>query len=168
MKKYIEKLSLNRANTLILRPSIVVDEGGWLLFLKSCKFAGEVIAPAGGEVSHVRITKRVHVARTIESYIFGDLEVPNELYESIDSVGEIIGRQLIYGNNSNNYFDNSIKNILMVILCSWAIPDRLAFIIQRFAVSRIRTTGSSNKSSELVVDGMTRLYLFGNHTKQYP
>lgn len=70
-KKLIEKYSSHHANTSILRPTVVIDEGGWKSFFSSCSLANQVIAPAGGEGCRIKITRREHVAIKIENCILG-------------------------------------------------------------------------------------------------
>ena len=164
-KKLIEKYSSNRSNTSILRPTVVIDEGGWKTFFSLCRFADQVVAPAGGQESRIKITRREHVARTIENCIFGNQNVPSELFESIEAINAVTGCEIVYGKNSFNYFDSAIKNFLLIFLSSWFIPDRLAFMLQNAILSRSTQANSNVKFSKLIIDGMTRLYLFGGHTK---
>jgi len=164
-KKLIEKYSSNRSNTSILRPTVVIDEGGWKSFFSSCRLANQVIAPARGEGSRIKITTREHVAITIENCIFGNQNLPSELFESIEAVNAVIGREMVYSKNSLNYFDSAIKNVLLIFLSSWILPDRLAFMLQNVILRRSAQANSNVKLSTLRIDGMTRLYLFGGHTK---
>ena len=164
-KKLIEKYSSNRSNTSILRPTVVIDEGGWKTFFSLCRFADQVVAPAGGQESRIKITRREHVARTIENCIFGNQNVPSELFESIEAVNAVTGCEMVYSKSSLNYFDSAIKNVLLIFLSSWVLPDRLAFMLQNAILSRSAQANSNVKFSTLRIDGMTRLYLFGGHTK---
>ena len=164
-KKLIEKYSSHRANTLILRPTVVIDEGGWKSFFSSCRMADQVIAPAGGEESRIKITRREHVAITIESCIFGNQNLSSELFESIEDVNTVIGCEIQYSKSSYNYFDSALKNVLMIFFSSWVLPDRLAFILQNAILSRSAQANPDVKFSKLRIDAMTRLYLFGRHTK---
>jgi len=164
-KKLIERESLNRDNTLILRPTVVTDEGGWKSFFISCKSAGRIIGPVGGENSRVKVTKRDYIARTIENSILSNQYVAKELFESHAPVGTVIGREIVFGENSYNFFNSSIKNILLIILSSWLVPDSVTFFIQNAILTRTESSDSDAGDSELVIEGMTRLYLFGDHTK---
>ena len=164
-KKRIEKYSLDRDNMVILRPTVVTDEGGWKSFFMSCKSAGRAIAPAGGERSRIKVTRRAHIAKTVENCIFNDDNVPLELFESIDPVDIVIGCQIVFGENNSNFFDSAIKNILLIIFNSWLVPDSVVFILQKAMLLRAGSADPNAKSSQVVIDGMTRLYLFGHHTK---
>jgi len=164
-KKLIERESLNRDNTLILRPTVVTDEGGWRSFFISCKSAGRIIGPVGGENSRVKVTKREHIAKTIENCILSNQDVPKELFESLAPVSTVIGREIVFRENSYNFFNSFIKNVLLIILSSWLVPDRVTFFIQNAILNRTESSNLDSGESELVIEGMTRLYLFGDHTK---
>jgi hypothetical protein len=164
-KKLIERESFNRDNTLILRPTVVTDEGGWKAFFISCKSAGRIIGPVGGENSRVKVTKRDHIAKSIENCILSKQDVPKELFESFEPVGKVIGREIVFCAKSYNFFNNSIKNVLTIILSSWLVSDRVTFFIQNAILNRTKSSDSGVGYSEVVIEGMTRLYLFGDHTK---
>ncbi len=164
-KKLIEKESLNRDNTIILRPTVVTDEGGWKAFFILCKSAGRIIGPIGGENSRVKVTKRDHIAKSIENCILSMQDVPKEMFESFEPVGKVIGQEIVFCAKSYNFFNNSIKNVLTIILSSWLVPDRVTFFIQNVILNRTKSSDSSVGYSEVVIEGMTRLYLFGDHTK---
>ncbi len=164
-KKLIERESLNRDNTLILRPTVVTDEGGWRSFFISCKSAGRIIGPVGGENSRVKVTRRDYIAKTIENCILSNQDVPKELFESLAPVSTVIGREIVFRENSYNFFNSFIKNVLLIILSSWLVPDRVTFFIQNAILNRTESSNLNSGESELVIEGMTRLYLFGDHTK---
>jgi hypothetical protein len=164
-KKLIERESLNRGNTLILRPTVVTDEGGWKAFFISCKSADRIVGPVGGENSRVKVTKRDHIAKTIENCILSNQDVPKELFESLSPVSMVIGREIVFRDNSYNFFNSFIKNVLLIILSSWLVPDRVTFFIQNAILNRTESSNLDSGESELVIEGMTRLYLFGDHTK---
>ena len=164
-KKLIERESLNRDNTLILRPTVVTDEGGWRSFFISCKSAGRIIGPVGGENSRVKVTKRDHIAKTIENCILSNQDVPKELFEFLAPVSTVIGREIVFRENSYNFFNSFIKNVLLIILSSWLVPDKVTFFIQNAILNRTESSNLDSGESELVIEGMTRLYLFGDHTK---
>ena len=164
-KLSIEKYSSQRDNMVTLRPTIVIDEGAWRSFFLSCKSADRVIAPSRGDRSRIKITTRAHIAQTVENCIFSNEDLPPELFESIAPVDDVIGCQVVFGDNNSNFFDSTIKNILVIILSSWLIPDRVVFILQKAMLSRAELPASNANPNQLVIEGMTRLYLFGDHTK---
>lgn len=164
-KKLIEKYSISKRNVLILRPTIVTDEGGWRLFFDLCKSSKKTIGPIQGKFSKVKITKRYHVARQIEACILGNEKFSEEIYESIDEIKNVIGSNLEFNNNSNNYFENNFKNLLLVILSSWILPNKLVFYFQNIMIKKSKNViQSRRKYDNFVIEGMTRLYLFGSHT----
>lgn len=164
-KLSIEEYSSKRNNMVTLRPTVVTDEGGWRSFFLSCKSADRVIAPAGGERSRIKVTTRGYIAQTIENCIFSNSDVPLELFESIEPLDDVIGCQIVFGKNNFNFFDSAIKNFLLTILSSWLVPDRVVFILQKAMLSGVESADSNANSSQVVIEGMTRLYLFGDHTK---
>ena len=164
-KKLIEKYSIIKRNVLILRPTIVTDEGGWRSFFDLCKSSKKTIGPFHGEFSKVKITKRRYVARQIEACILGNKKFSEEIYESIDETKNVVGSNLEFNNNSNNYFENNFKNLLLVILSSWILPDKLVFYLQDIMIKKSKNVIQLRKKyNNFVIEGMTRLYLFGRHT----
>ena len=121
---------------------MVTDEGGWKSFFISCKSAGRIIGPVGGENSRVKVTKRDYIARTIENSILSNQYVAKELFESHAPVGTVIGREIVFGENSYNFFNSSIKNILLIILSSWLVPDSVTFFIQNAILTRTESSDS--------------------------
>ena len=165
-KKIIERNSYNHDNVIIIRPTIVTDEGSWKSFFDLCKNANQVLGPSDGNKSLVKITNRMHVAETIESCIFSQKEMPEELFQSLESIDKIIGKGLVYGKNSHNFFNSSFKNLQAVILSSWLIPDKLVFFLQSLLIKETKKLNLiSNQEKKLIINGMTRFYLFGSHTK---
>lgn len=164
-KKCIESFSSYRKNIVTIRPAVVTDEGAWKSFFMSCKAASRVIAPAGGEMSRIKVARRAYIAKAVETCIFRDENVPLEVFESIDLVNSWIGSQIIFGAKKSNFFDSTLKNILLSIASSWFIPDRIVFMLQKAVVSGKRSRDKNGKLRQVVIEGMTRLYLFGSHTK---
>ena len=165
-KKLIENYSKNKNNIVILRPTIVTDEGGWKSFLDLCASSNQIICPHNGNNSKIKIIKRRQVAEIIEKCIFNCTKVEDELYDSIIPVAELIDKDLFDQKNKNNYFNNILKNFLLSILSCWIMPDKLVFYLQKIMINNNATSQKSSiKKSDLVIEGMTRLYLFGKHTK---
>ena len=91
--------------------------------------------------------------------------MPKELFEFLAPVSTVIGREIVFRENSYNFFNSFIKNVLLIILSSWLVPDKVTFFIQNAILNRTESSNLDSGESELVIEGMTRLYLFGDHTK---
>ena len=164
-KKLIEKYSIGKRNVLILRPTIVTDEGGWKLFFDLCKSSKKIIGPLNGEFSKVKITNRYYVARQIKACILENVEFHEEIYESTSDIKNIVGSNIEFNKNRNNFFENNFKNLLLVILSSWILPDKLVFYFQDIMIKKSKNAMQKNtQCNNFVIEGMTRLYLFGKHT----
>jgi hypothetical protein len=167
-KKKIEKLAKTRPNTIVLRPTVVRDEGGWKTFLRGIKSADTVRLPRGSKDSRIKIIDSVDVAHEILKHVFSSNSEPisDELYSDIVPLSEFLrSKGVVYGLSDNTYFDGFLKNAIVSFLCSVFIPFRVkAFVQQQFIKPKEPVVNQGG--GELCVDGMTRLYLCGGHTKK--
>lgn len=163
-KKAIERESAGLKNASILRPTLVCDEGNWKEFLMACESAARIVGPFGCEKSKVKISSRAHIARVIEACVIGNADVPKELFESVVPVSKLLDKNPLYQGKSYNFFDSFSKNILCFFLTSWLIPDSVAYSVQTAILKRKDVPVPQVSESDLIIEGMTRLYLFGTHT----
>lgn len=165
-KKVIEKLTAERENSLLFRPTIVSDEGGWSQFLNSVRSSGTVISPFDSNKSVVKVISRAGVAERIVSYVLGnDSRIESEIFDSEMTVSDFIAREVIISGRKSTYFRSLLKNFLLSLLCSRFLPDSVVFKLQRFILAKKSNDISSmDYISDFNIEGMTRLYLFGRHT----
>ena len=165
-KKIIEKFSFKFKNVLILRPTIVRDEGSWNSFVNSCNNASDVVGPLEGNSSRIKLTNRKAVAELVEKSIFNNLDLPDEIFNSIESVDDFIGRKISYIGKKTNFFQNYSKNFLLTLLSSRIFNDTSVFFLQKTLLGKNKKINQSNSNKTLMIEGMTKLYLFGGHTKK--
>ena len=167
-KKRIEKLAKTRANTILIRPTVVRDEGGWKTFLKSAESADVVKFPRGSENRRIKVIDSVDVAREIIKHVAcSSCElVYDELYSDVVPLSELFcPAEVMYELSDNTFFEGYLKNAVAIFLCSIFLPFSVkAFIQQQF--NKPRQQVASYNGGELRVNGMTRLYLCGGHTEQ--
>ena len=167
-KKKIEKLAKNRANTILLRPTVVRDEGGWDAFLKNAVSAEKIRLPKNCSGSRIKIIDSVDVALEILKNVLAPNSepIPEEMYSKVVPLSEFLGSKgIVYDLSNNTYFENGLKNLLVSILCSVFVPFRVkAFLQEKFVKPKQAIDDASAR--EYRVDGMTRLYLCGRHTRQ--
>lgn len=167
-KKKIEKLAKTRAKTILLRPTVVRDEGGWKAFLRSVERAGVVKIPRGSEGSRIKIIDSVDVAREIIKHVTGSTSelVFDDLHTDIVSLCDFFcPTGVVYDLSDNSFFDGFLKNAGAFFLCSIFIPFEVKAFIQQQLI-KSRQPGASHDGGELRVNGMTRLYLCGGHTEK--
>jgi hypothetical protein len=165
-KKTIEKMSIARKNTTCLRPTVVLDEGGWQDFFNDCKLLNRVIVPSACSGARIKTITRYSVAKQVYKACLYELnQTADELYDDILNIEGLLGPNLSQSASQNNYFDSWVKNLLLSILNSYFLPDWLVYILQRRLVGRTKIQSSNTEADYISVQGMTRLYLFGDHTK---
>jgi hypothetical protein len=165
-KKAIEKMSFARKNTICLRPSVVLDEGSWLDFFNDCRSSKNVIVPSTCSGSKIKTIMRYSVAKQVVNASLNELnQTSDEMYDDISSLERLLGSNISQSTNGNNYFDSLVKNLLLSILSSYFMPDWLVYILQRRLVGGTKSQSSLTEVDYISVQGMTRLYLFGDHTK---
>ena len=167
-KQKIERLARKRSNTILLRPTVVRDEGGWDSFLSNVKSAETVKLPRDCKDSRIKIIDSVDVAREILKHVVGSNSesIPDELYSDVLPLSEFLcSTGVVYGLSDNTYFEGFLKNMLVSILCSVFVPFRFkAFLQQQFI--KPNQVGDDCTVREYSLDGMARLYLCGGHTEQ--
>ena len=167
-KRKIEKLAKTRPHTILLRPTIVRDEGGWDAFLSDIARASKIRVPRGCGRSRLKVIDSIDVAKEVMRLIIAHdpKTMPAELFSEIVPLSEFVGEEKVaYDASNNTYFESRLKNLALVILCSFFIPFWLKALVQeRFL--KYEKSLSSNITEEICVDGMTRLYLCGAHTKK--
>ena len=165
-KKSIEKMSFGRKNITCLRPSIVLDEGGWQDFLHKCSLSDKVVIPCINAGSKLKIITRQSVAQhVVDASLNGVKTLSDEMYDEIMNFEKLIRRKASYSKNVNNYFESFLKNILLGILNSFFMPDWLVYKLQSRLLSDKKNNDVKSDGEDILVEGMTRLYLFGEHTK---
>lgn len=164
-KKCIERLAKRRPHTVLLRPTVVIDEGNWLDFFSACHAANRVIAPCGGEMSRIKVTTRSIVAKLIEKIVCETPEIPLEIIDKVIPVKDVVRSQISFSASGHDYFNSYLKDGLVTLLNSRVLPDRLVFKLQYALLNKKRPPRNRDLNSELSIEGMTRLYLFGAHTK---
>lgn len=164
-KKAIERLTAARGNSLIFRPTIVVDEGGWAQFLKTVRNSETVTSPFDSNQSVVKVITRAGVADNILSSLLDNIKIESEIFDTEMSVRELLGKKVVILGRKNTYFDSLLKNFLLSLLCSRFVPDAVVFRAQKIILERNSGHASSTDCiPKYNVEGMTRLYLFGKHT----
>lgn len=166
-KSLIDQLAARRENTILLRPTVVLDEGGWDDVQKMAKAAPLVIAPPALDGSTIKVISSKEVSKIIVEAVKGNLcsNIPNELYSNEIRASELFQDcQIAFGGTENTYFDNPIKNILSIFLCSRLVPFRVKSYLQ------LRLTRENQPNNQVqvpyTIQGMARLYLCGAHTKK--
>lgn len=164
-KNMIEKLALGHSNITLLRPTIVADEGSWMRFIKSAQTSHNVFAPDFGEGSRVNVITTDEVSSFIVELIESQFsqDIPPQMFTQNLSVEEFLGIKLTHTPTKHTYFNSPIKNMITLLLTSVLMPDFFAFKIQA-KMTRNKVTDTSATVADLHVEGMTRLYLFGQHT----
>jgi hypothetical protein len=164
-KRVLEKITLNRPDAIVLRPTIVPDEGGWRRFLQECTLATIINCPFDVQDSMVDISTRKFVGEEILRIIL--MEKPPSIVDIVEktiSVRDFIQGPFTVNSCSNTFYDSFLKNVIASALCSILLPDCVAFKIQERLQRRIKSDSRETPTSEIFIDGMTRLYLFGGHT----
>lgn len=168
-KKAIEAMASGRPHSILLRPSVVRDEGGWKQFLSAVRSAERVVFPEDAETCRVRVIEAEDVAKAIENFLVAS--------SSTGPVGEMAtGRPLLdsfiskapsYTGSTHTYYDSWLKNIFLISLNSWLLPDFFVLRVQSLLPLRRKQKNSELPAvtASLVVEGMTRLYLCGAHTR---
>ena len=165
-KKSIEKISFARKNTVCLRPAVVLDEGSWLDFFNNWRSSNNVIVPSKCAGSRIKTITRSSVAKKIlQASLNKRNQNSDEMYDDILSLERLIGTGVSQSKNGNNYFDSLVKDLSLSILNSYLMPDWLVYIMQRRLVGSTKPHSSITKFDSFSIQGMTRLYLFGDHTK---
>ena len=164
-KKAIEEISLKRKNTYILRPSVVLDEGNWRTFFESCKTSEYLYGPKSSNNSKIKVTCRAEVSQSILDIIRGNQNITEEIYHSIVTVNELTEDKLISKSSDRNYYQSFTKNIFLSLLNSFLLPDRLVYFLQRLVLKNQSSIEDKAIQDAMIIEGMTRLYLFGKHTK---
>lgn len=167
-KRKIERLAKTRPNTILLRPTIVRDEGGWNAFLSQINHVDTVKLPRDSKGSRIKIIDSVDVAREILKQVVGSgsESVPDELYSDIVPLSEFLcSTSVVYDLSDNTYFEGFLKNVVVSLLCSVLVPFRVKAFIQQQLI-KPRQPVANLGGGVLCVDGMTRLYLCGEHTKK--
>ena len=167
-KRKIEQLAKKRANILLLRPTVVRDEGGWDAFLKSAASAAKVRVPKNCAGSRIKIIDSADVAHEVLRNVLAPNSepVPEEIYSKVVPLSEFLdSNNVVYDLSDNTYFEDGLKNLLASILCSVFVPFRVKAFLQKKLIKPKRSI-DDRSASEYCVDGMTRLYLCGGHTRQ--
>jgi hypothetical protein len=165
-KKAIETMYLVRRNTICLRPSVVLDEGGWLDFFSDCRLSNDVIVPSACSGSMIKTITRCSVAKqVVNASLNNSNQISDEMYDDVLNVEKLLGSNISHSTNKNNYFDSSVKNLLLSVLNAYFMPDWLVYILQHRLVGGKKNQSSNSEVEYISVQGMTRLYLFGDHTK---
>ncbi len=161
----VEEVTKKRSNTFIFRPTIVTGEKGWSEFLKTCSNAKAVHVPDKNANSVIKTISSDEVGEIILDFILNRFtnDIPVELYTKKIKTTSFIDKETINIGNSRTFFNNIFKNFLTIILTSIFIPDWLAFKLQLIAVRKLKSDLKIYPKT-LLIEGMTRLYLFGNHT----
>ena len=164
-KLKVEEVTKKRSNTFIFRPTIVIGEKGWSEFLQTCSNAKEVHVPDKNSNSVIKIISSNEVGEIILDFILSRLtnDIPDELYTRKIKTTAFIDKETVNIGNSRTFFNNIFKNYLTILLTSIFIPDWLAFKLQLIAVRKFKNDIKIYPKI-LYIEGMTRLYLFGNHT----
>ena len=167
-KRSIEKIAAGRNNITVVRPTIVVDEGGWADFLSSLTTASRIHVPQLEFLSRLKVTSCDDVATHVVDLInnTGELATPTELFSEITSLNDFLGNTEIVADLSNNTFtEGFFHNLAITIFCSWLTPFWLKASIQQRAL-RAEKKQDDKCASDSYLSGMTRLYLCGRHTHQ--
>lgn len=166
-KLLIEKISRNRDKNFILRPTIVTGESSWQEFKINTESAKYVSVPKFNSSSTLKVITTEEVADFVIQLIQSDFKkiIPKEIFAKKINTVNFIANEIHQTKSRNIYFDNIIKNLFVVFLTSIFLPDNLVFRIQKNIINKSNSnTNNLTYNKEFKIQGMTRLYLFGEHT----
>jgi len=165
-KAEIEAITNEHNNTFQIRPTIVLGESGWDEFLARVKKSKKVFVPKVSSGAKVKVIYANEVAEFVCSLIKSGFKstVEEELYTSILPLEVLLNSTVEYSATTNNYFNSLLNNLFMFFLVSRFIPNWVVYKVQSKIISsnisKVNTTVDN-----LDIQGMTRLYLSGAHTK---
>ena len=165
-KKKIERLARSRSNVQVIRPTIVTDEGGWASFIDRVREVKAVYIPAAGVTSKLKVISTSAVAKTIvEAARRAQVdEIAEELFTDIVSLPHFLSRRVSPSLSDNSFEEGRLKNIATIFFCSWLVPFSLKAKVQE-AIKEGSNNGEKDKNHDIILSGMTRLYLCGEQTK---
>lgn len=164
-KKAIERAASARSRSVLLRPTIVAEEGGWARFLAQVRQAPKVTAPSYARSALVKVISADSVAHEVLRCLQHEgHRPPRELFAEVVPLVDFLGVDARWDGRSRTYFESALKNLLLHLLNAWILPDALVYALQgRLPQGAGRAPGEPRP---FVIDGMTRLYLSGEQTRR--
>ena len=164
-KKAIERAASARSRSVLLRPTIVAEEGGWARFLAQVRQAPKVTAPSYARSAWVKVISADSVAHEVLRCLQHEgHRPPRELFAEVVPLVDFLGVDARWDGRPRTYFESALKNLLLHILNAWILPDALVYALQgRLPQGAGRAPG---EPGPFVIDGMTRLYLSGEQTRR--
>lgn len=168
-KLIIEDMAKDRPNSILIRPSVVPDEGGWKKFLADARRADRVIFPTNSAACRIKIVSARTVAEKIETSLTTSISdhPQSELASDRPTLEGFLKKDICRQATTRTYYENPIKNLLVVLLNSRFLPDTLVLALQGEIIRRRHQSPAVSTALRptLTIEGMTRLYLCGAHTR---
>ncbi len=166
-KKAIEKMNIS-SNHFLIRPSIVLGESSWNLFLSIIKDAQKVFVPSYADTAFLKVITTEEVAVAVRDLIKGNFakQFEGEFYSKTVTIQEFLDKEITFSDSKTVFFDSAIKNLLLHFLTARFLPTPIVFHLQRLLIKGNTKAHPKEVSGNLdfTIEGMTRLYLCGKHT----